>query len=396
MSSTNGTISAFIGSKWATVAVVVALATGAIAVPVVTGGSGGGGTCDRSATTGTFATQVSAASAGETICLASGLYTWSGASKSDPGITITAANGASVTMDLSFTLSAVQNITIDGDVMGGDMTIDGAQFTGSTTTARNITVRDADVIASIVIDGPTGSNITLGPGLTINDLDINGSCSDSPARIWLSYYSATHSGVTITGNTMIGGSKDGVQGAVGVTITDNHFEDIDDTGHPCAHTDSIQGVGANGMIITGNTLINNASGIVDFDNTAGNTITDNACRDIHRLGGACITLYSDNGSVVEHNTNTGDDPVLELDKKGPHDTGTGTVYRNNAGGLINNGQGVASNTNNLFSGASSPNISGTATFAGGGTLDTWEDWCLTGPSGGMTGSTTGGPVGIRC
>jgi len=376
--------------------VIVSVTPTPTATPTPTPTATPSGECDRNATTSTLATQVSAATAGQTICLASGSYgTWNGASKSAPGITLTAAEGASVSMGLVFNLSNVQNVTVDGSLMGGSMTIGGANMNGSTTNARNITVRNATFTAEIVIDGPTNSAITLGPGLVLNNLNANSTCSNAPARIWLSYWAASHSGVTITGNTMIGGSKDGFQGAVGVNIIDNHFENISDEGHPCSHTDAIQLVGASGATIEGNTIINTSSGIVDFDDTAGHTIRDNACRSIHRSGGACITLYSDTGSLVEHNTNaTG--PVLELSKKSGHNNGTGTIFRDNVGSVLIDASTLAVNSNNLFSGASSPNINGTPTFAGGGSLTEWADWCLTGPSGAMTGSTTGGPVGIRC
>ena len=61
------------------------------------GGSGSGGsgsiTCNLNAATSNFSSQVSAASGGQTICLASGNYgTWSGTNKA---ITIAAASGAS-------------------------------------------------------------------------------------------------------------------------------------------------------------------------------------------------------------------------------------------------------------------------------------------------------------
>ena len=57
--------------------------------------------CDRNATTSSFASEVSAASAGQTICLASGSYgTWQGTNKA---ITIRAAAGATASMCYAFT-----------------------------------------------------------------------------------------------------------------------------------------------------------------------------------------------------------------------------------------------------------------------------------------------------
>src|ERR1700759_567027 len=68
-------------------------------------------TCDRSATTSTFASQVSAATAGQTICLASGNYgNFTGTNKA---ITITPASDATPTMKVNFA-SGDSAFTIDG------------------------------------------------------------------------------------------------------------------------------------------------------------------------------------------------------------------------------------------------------------------------------------------
>ncbi|MDB5280925.1 MAG: hypothetical protein JWR61_5880, partial [Ferruginibacter sp.] len=53
-----------------------AIAGGTVVAAVITGGGGGAG-CTLTATTGTFASQVAAATAGQTVCLDSGSYgTW--------------------------------------------------------------------------------------------------------------------------------------------------------------------------------------------------------------------------------------------------------------------------------------------------------------------------------
>src|SRR5919109_4160863 len=89
------------------------------------------GTCNLNATPSNFAAQVSAAGAGQTICLASGNYgTWQGTNKA---ITIKRADGASPTMRFSFG-SGDSGFTLDGmSGMGG--TISGG--------AANITVRNS-------------------------------------------------------------------------------------------------------------------------------------------------------------------------------------------------------------------------------------------------------------
>ena len=68
-------------------------------------------TCDRSATPSSLASEVSAASAGQTICLETGDYgTWNGTNKA---LTITAASGASPQMTINFG-SGDSGFTLDG------------------------------------------------------------------------------------------------------------------------------------------------------------------------------------------------------------------------------------------------------------------------------------------
>ena len=84
--------------------------------------------CDVNATTSNVTTQITNATAGQVVCLASGDYSgFSGTSKSAPGITITAAPGATVTFNsgMRLNLSSVQNFTLDGTGGGGTMTVGG-------------------------------------------------------------------------------------------------------------------------------------------------------------------------------------------------------------------------------------------------------------------------------
>ena len=84
--------------------------------------------CNLNATTSNFTTQIANATPGQTVCLASGNYSsFTGTSKSPPGITITSAPGATVTFNSGITLnlSNVQNFTLDGTAGGGTMTVGG-------------------------------------------------------------------------------------------------------------------------------------------------------------------------------------------------------------------------------------------------------------------------------
>jgi hypothetical protein len=150
-----------------------------------------------------------------------------------------------------------------------------------------------------------------------------------------------------------------------------------------------------------------------FDGTSDNTITDNACFDIEQN---CVQLYADTGSVVSHNVQQAGrvDPAgcaTDADVQActsstlfgnghkPGDPATtGETYTNNADGSgpnIGDPGSVSRNANNMWSGASSPNIAGTPTFVGGTHPTTWAGFELTSGSTGHGGGSDGQDVGIR-
>ena len=144
-------------------------------------GGGGNGTA-LSATPANFASQVAAATNGQTILLASGNYgTWSGTNKN---ITIAPQVGATVTMGINFG-TGDSGFTINGTNGTGKISLSGGKITGS---ANNITIKNSAFTSSLVIDGPINSNILLDNDTFIN---INTTTGGIPAAIHLSYYSAT-------------------------------------------------------------------------------------------------------------------------------------------------------------------------------------------------------------
>jgi hypothetical protein len=343
-------------------------------------------TCNLNATTANFASQLATSVNGQTICLASGNYgAFAGTNKT---VTIAAAEGATPQMTVSFG-TGDSGFTLQG------MTGMGGSITG---TASNITIKNSTFPTPLVIDGPTNSNILLtnnihdGDGYIVPD-------QGTPAYVHLPYANGTpHSGVTIQNSIFRDGDADGIQSGVGVNILNNEFYNLIDrdcvwpSSRDCNHTDTMQLIGADASVVDGNYVHDNSDGIVNFPGVSTSlTITDNACDDLART--ACVVLYSDNGSTVEHNT-AADGTVLEVDLY--QTATTGLVVRNNVGALdINSGQTLATNTNNLFSGASSPNINGTPTFVGGGSPTTWAGLKLAGGSAGKNAATGGGDVGIR-
>jgi hypothetical protein len=355
---------------------VTAVVTGS-----VSGGGGGGGStsCDLNATTSNFSSQVSAASAGQTICLASGNYgTWGGTSKA---ITVAAAPNATPTMQLSFG-SGDSGFTISGiGGMGGEMD----------SGAKNITIENSAFTDPIVFNGVSNANLVL-DGDTFLNIN-NPGCTGQPARIHL-YNSSGQTGVTVENSLFSGGDTDGIQTGAPLTILNNVFTNLRSSSSDCNHTDSVQLYGGNNVVASGNLFYNDYDGIVAFDGTAGNTITDNACYDIDR--GVCITLYSDDGSVVNHNTAGPGMNLLELDRKSADPAGKNTVFENNVGDAsVSDGSTMATDTNNLYSGARSPDVNGSPSFTGGPSPTTWAGYELTSTSSGHAGATDGSDVGIR-
>lgn len=267
------------------------------------------------------------------------------------------------------------------------------------TPAANITIKNSTFTDSIVINNIHDGNIVFDHD-SFNSEDDNADCSDDPARIHLAYNDGEQSGVTVENSSFIdppGGldnAKDGIQTGEGMTVKNNSFVNIV-AGPGCNHQDALQGLGTDGMVVTGNLFVADDDGFANFDGVSNATVTDNACIEIGRS--ACITLYSDTDSTVNHNTMaTSGEAVLELDHKDADPAGTGTVVENNVGPVFaSDGSTMATDTHNLYSGATSPDINGSPTFAGGSSPSTWPGFELTSGSAGHNAATDGSDVGIR-
>ncbi|MFY0576732.1 hypothetical protein ACN28S_22485 [Cystobacter fuscus] len=151
-------------------------------------------TCDRIATNAaTLASQWSAATAGQTICPATGSYgTFTAGTK--PGVvTVKPQSGATATLAVRF--NGANNVRLEG------LTITSAALLGST---RDVTITGSRFTGAATIDGVVNSNI-LFDGNT--HLDINAPTGSAPARIHLPYSSSTHSGVTIQNSRFEGATR---------------------------------------------------------------------------------------------------------------------------------------------------------------------------------------------
>jgi parallel beta-helix repeat protein len=357
-------------------------------------------TCDRTATPSTFASQVSAATAGQTICLSAGNYgSWTGTNKA---ITLTRQSGvdrSAVVMNRLSIGSGDTGFTLDG------LTIDGADITGS---ASHIAIKNSRVTDGMVMDLSGSSG-----GIVLDGNDHGGftesatSCSSTPALITI-WGTNRSDDVTVSNSVLHDTNLDGIRpdSPNGATIVNNEFYNIEElSSSDCHHTDSIQFYGGENVIVRGNYFHNSADGIVAYDGTAHNTIENNVIDLV--TGRYGIEMYSDTGTIIRHNTLVkrsscafnGACGNIMLDHKTADPIGTGTVIENNIvmGGIsISNGSVAAVNRNNMVvSGASGSNFNGTPIFVGGTSPTTWADYKLTAGSPGLTGASDGGVVGIR-
>jgi hypothetical protein len=360
--------------------------TSTVTVMVANGGSAPNG-CDRTATSAaTLATAWSAATAGQVICLASGSYGKFRAGSKSGMVTVRPQSGATATMEVDF--NGANNVRLD------KLTITGGQLINAT---RNITIANSLFTDALVINGVTNANVLLDHNTHQN---INAPTGSTPARIHLGYSSDTPSGVTIQGSLFAGGDADGVQTGVGVTIIGNEFRDILDSGPN--HTDAIQLLGAPGSVVRGNYIHNCASGIVAYDGVERATIENN----VIDLPGRpwSIELYSDDSSVVRHNTLAFGScdfnlpcGLININRKPADDAGRGTVLRDNVATAIDveNGSTVAARDHNLLhSEAGSGDLLGTPVFVGGPSPTSYAGFRLATGSPGRGAASDGTDIGI--
>jgi len=354
-----------------------------------------GNGCDLNATTSNLASQVAAASAGQTICLATGNYgTWTGTNKA---ITLKAASGANVIFNNLEIRDGDRGFTIDG-VTVGQATIYGSGYSNYTNQPTDITIRNTAFTGTIIFDYIKNGNYLL-ENTTHNNIISDGGrirIFDDGGLSGASY----DSGVTIRGATLDGGPADGIQAYSGFTVENSRFLNIEEGTYQSYHTDAIQwfASGTAKTIIRGNYFSGNADGIVAYDGAGNGLIEDNVLRDMPV--GRCLEIYKDNAgagndpTIVQFNT-LDDGCTLYL---GTKDTpGTGTIIRNNIieGGIAeSSGSTAGIKANNMFlNGASGTNFNGTASFIG--PLTSWSGYKLASGSPGIGRATDGSNVGAR-
>jgi hypothetical protein len=281
-------------------------------------------------TTSNFANNISAASSGATLCLASGNYgTWGGTNKA---ITIKAADGASPQMQVNFG-SGDSGFTLDG------MTGMGGGIKG----ASNITIKNSVFTDSVDFEGGSANVNVVMDGNTHNwNAVYSGGIN---AKVFLGSGSGTLSApsVTIKNSEFKNGDLDGIHlgDGAGYVIQNNIFDNLCDVG--TNHTDNIQ---FDTSVVTQTRIAGNyvhagagcgTQGITSFDHGTNGVIIENNLVDIRRPW--AIELYSDVNSIVRHNTvvyypssqcdfNT---PCgrIDIDRKSADPAGTGTQAYDN-------------------------------------------------------------------
>ena len=358
------------------------------------------GTCDLNATPSNFVSQVSAAQAGQTVCLASGNYgNWTGTNKA---ITVKAAPGAAPTMEINFSTNQ------------GGLVLDGMRGMGSDAGVRgsagNFTIKNSVFTSRIWISRSATTPITLDNN-THNDI------SGIESRLCIC---GGGTNVVVKNSLFQGGGSDGVRIAspnavIGPGNRFIGFEIVDSN-----HTDPIQFFsGLPGFVgntrITGNYFDQPAGTgdvvayIAAWDGTSNNVIDNNVFRAVKGGAGGgwgiaySVALYADKGSVIRNNTmergtcnhNIRCGTIMLASKSG-YPGGTGTIIRDNAMTVVGTGNGSTfSADHNLTQTtlAGTANVVGTPAFVG--PTGTWAGWRLAPGSPGQGIASDGGDAGIR-
>ena len=368
---------------------------------------GAAAACDLNATTANFSSQLAAATPGQTVCLATGNYgSFSGVTKSSPGVTIAAANGATPTMFIAIHQSSP---------VAAWLILDGITFTGGDLSgpAHDITFRNSTFTDKLNIYAGANSNAcgncaALSNSNIVFDNDLfNMAANQSGSggyegRINI-LGNSLPAGVTIKNSKFTTGCADGIQsvggGGNGFTIgPGNEFFNIKQ-GSCGPHVDSFQFVGSSvpGPVITGNFFHDESTGIVGYDNANSATITNNVLiridQDAMELGGF------DSNTVVEHNTVIGQ----AIDCGVTHEGNVcKAIFRNNIADsvtAVGGGTGQPSfNDYNMCADsgcAGSHSLHATPTFVGGANSSTYAGFALTSLSPGHNAGSDGKDIGIN-
>ena len=350
---------------------------------------------ERNANPATFSRVFDSARAGDVIRLSSGGYgTFRGAMK--PGeVTITRQPQAHVTMQVDFNPAA--NITISG------VTLTYAHLADSRT--HDIIIRNADVPGQVWISGLYDSDVVLARN-DFHDFEICSTCAEG--RVYVTGGDQP-SGVSIKDSRFYGGLSDGIQnGSYGTKIIGNEFYEISPGSSSGVHADAIQLYGSSHTVIRGNYMhdLPDVPFIMAGDGADHELIEDNV------FAGSSgeypfITLFSDDSSIVRHNTFSDGDcvfdircGVLRLDALDGDDPGRRTIVKDNilSSIAVEGPTTLAERSHNLLAhqNASGPGeIRGLPTYAGGASPRSYRGFRLKSGSRGFRRASDGLNMGAR-
>jgi chitodextrinase len=368
------------------------------------------GSCTTTISSG-LAAAIQNASAGSTICVASGTYTGftlTSISKSSD-VTIQPVSGASVSIG-SVNFQNVNHLHFSG--ASGSMTIQGSQIDPSDsrpncsnhitidyvrfTGGLNILPRCASM--AILVDHDTFDNLgasTWEGRLNVQSLDV-GPSQPNGVTISNSHFSGSGTG----SNSNCSDGIDVLGGAYGTVIgPGNEFTNMPQ--NSCvAHVDPIQLYGASHTTITGNYFHDNGNGSggimmgwdSDFSTVSNNVFV---CSCVYPWS---IHAGSTHNSVFRHNTFAGGGRVRFEVVNGA--SPSGDLVRDNVftsgGGISTDGSNYGSNDHNLNAGVSGTgNITGTPIFVGGSNPTTYAGYRLTSGSPGKGAASDGTDMGIN-
>lgn len=351
----------------------------------------------KRATPSTLDSVFSRANRGDRIRLAPGDYgTFRGGVKGGR-VRIVGPKGRGARIALAF--DGARNITLSR------MTVTSAVLEGST---RNITVRNSTFPGQVTFR--TGelrrANILFEKNLHAG-WNACGSCGEG--RIFLPERTNEPSGITIRRSEFRGGMSDGIQnGSNGTRIIGNTFHDLVPGGPGGVHTDAIQLYGSRNTVIKRNLFYNYPAGIMAPDGADHEVIVDNVFRGDRGNYPYAIMIWSDQGSVIRHNTLADGDcqfnlpcGILSIGSKAGMPAGRGTIVRDNILSEISIGSGSATlgkRSHNLIAHAPASghkDIRGKPRYVGGRNPKTFRDHALRRGSPGRGNASDGTDRGAR-
>jgi Right handed beta helix region len=259
----------------------------------------------------------------DTILLQSGSYgSFHGGVKAGR-VSLRPAPGADVTMALDFTPAT--NISVAGVTLTDVVVAAGS---------RNIAIKRSEIPGQVVLRDLTDSNVTL-DGNVHRGFDTCNNCPEG--RVSIPGDLSRPSGVTIENSEFIGGLSDGIQnGSNGTRILHNTFHDLEPGTPNGVHTDAIQLYGSKNTVIRGNYIHDVPDAIMAADGADHELIENNIIAGDRGGYPYAVTILSDDGSVIRHNTFADGScmfnlrcGILRIGSKDGDPTGRGTVVEDN-------------------------------------------------------------------